>query len=225
MTQLLRRFRGLAIALAILAISAGAVFAAAPRIVPNGAPVAFDEPVDPPAVDEDGDGSEDGDAGTDEDGDTDGDADEDTDGDESAEAGDAEGTHGGFVSQVAQSDTPEGFENHGAYVSCAARLPDDLVAAAATGVTLEICLEAADRRATEKVEKHAAQLALKAQRAADREARKADRDLLDDVPNELPDEDGSKGGGQANTAEKAAERAERAAARDAAKAERGKGKH
>src|SRR6187200_2469958 len=104
MTHLLRRFRGLAIALAILALSAGAVFAGAPRVILNGAPVGFDEPADPPSADEDGDDDEGADAA----------------------AGDEEGTHGAFVSQVAQSETPEGFENHGAYVSCAARLPDEM---------------------------------------------------------------------------------------------------
>ena len=123
MTQLLRRFRGLAIALAILALSAGAVFAGAPRVIPNGAPVSFDEPADPPSTDEDGDADE-GEQGEDEDTDQDEDSDEDAD----AASGDEEGTHGAFVSQVAQSETPEGFENHGAYVSCVAHVAEDFVA-------------------------------------------------------------------------------------------------
>ena len=40
MTSLLRRFRGLAIALAVLAITAGAVFATAPSAAPTSAPTA-----------------------------------------------------------------------------------------------------------------------------------------------------------------------------------------
>ena len=45
MPQLLRRFRGLAVALAVLAISAGAVFAGAPRMLSTAADPAQAAPV------------------------------------------------------------------------------------------------------------------------------------------------------------------------------------
>lgn len=120
MTQLPRRLRGLLIAFAILALSASAAAAARPTLstpeaaadglerateasgieVPAGPPEA-DEPVtdedeeeaeepiaEEPAEDEEGD-----DAGT----------------------SDLE-NHGAAVSEAAQADTPEEFDNHGQYV-------------------------------------------------------------------------------------------------------------
>ncbi len=109
MNELLRRFRGVGIALAVLALSAGVAFAAAgpanfhANLAGANNPTASHEP----------DASEVPDA---------------TDAPESnaPESPDASGapadTHGGLVSTAAQMSTPPGFSNHGAFVSCVARM-------------------------------------------------------------------------------------------------------
>jgi hypothetical protein len=50
MTSLLHRFRGLAIALAVLAITAGAVLATAPSVAPTSAPTAGQPTPEPTAT-------------------------------------------------------------------------------------------------------------------------------------------------------------------------------
>jgi hypothetical protein len=201
MTQLLRRFRGLAIALAVLAISAGAVFAGAPRFIPNGAPVANQDPVETPDEDVDGDedldGGEDVDEGLDEDLDEDlGEGDEDLDGE--TETGTPDGNHGAVVSVAAQLPTPDGFENHGAFVSCVARyMKDTEEPVDPATVTIETCLAAQEAAALEKAAKHEAKAAERAERKAARDAAKAEKSVARD-----------------------AAKAERAAARAAAKAAR-----
>ena len=145
MTQLLRRFRGLAIALAVLAISAGAVFAGAPRFVPNGAPVRQRAGR---AAGRTGRRRER--RGPDERTRTRTRPDEDADGRrgrwpraDAAEASRGRRRRGGHprgprVGGRARRETPEGFDNHGAYVSCVAQHPDDRGSRpTSTGVTLE----------------------------------------------------------------------------------------
>ena len=121
MTDLVRRFRGLAVALVVLAVSAGAVFAATPRLPSNAAaPAGAHAPAALPAQ-------------ADENADEDAQADEDTD----TEDGSAtEGTHGALVSEAAQMDTPAGFENHGAFVSCVARMDQSATSATVNLSTL-----------------------------------------------------------------------------------------
>jgi hypothetical protein len=130
MPDLIRRFRGLAVALVILALSAGAVFAATPVLRPTAVPqpqveeVPSEDPSEEPSASPDEDGDED----------TDDDADEDTDEDPSEEPSaspdedgdeDADGpsdNHGAVVSAAAKAETPAGFKNHGQFVSCVAHM-------------------------------------------------------------------------------------------------------
>jgi hypothetical protein len=120
MTQLPRRIRGLLIALAILALSAGVASAARPAFstpeaaadglerateasgieVPRAGPPEANEPV----TDEDEDEPEEPIAEEP--------AEENGDGAEAAEPD----NHGAAVSEAAQADTPEEFDNHGQYV-------------------------------------------------------------------------------------------------------------
>ena len=114
MSLVVRRFRSLLIALAVLALSATAVFAGHSALSAPAGQVASqshdgDEQADeqePPEVDE-------------------GDADEETEAPEAPEAPDATDpaaagehpdNHGKLVSEAAQAETPDGFDNHGAYV-------------------------------------------------------------------------------------------------------------
>jgi hypothetical protein len=159
MSSFLSRFRGLAIALAVLAISAGAVFATAPGFSPTSAPAAEEptaEPTDAPEATE-----------SPEDGDEDEDGPEATDEPEASEAPDASGSpkadnHGALVSAAAQMETPEGFANHGAFVSCVAKMDGTPSTVDLATVTPEVCEAADEARAAEK-----------AQRKADRAAEKA----------------------------------------------------
>lgn len=118
MTDPIRRLRGLGIALAVLALSAGAVFANSPiaktQTLPSTAqvPAQASEDQETPDVDE-----------------TEAPETEAPDAEETAGA-DAQGVHGGFVSTAAQSDTPAAFANHGAFVSCVARMDDAALATA-----------------------------------------------------------------------------------------------
>lgn len=108
----MRRIRGLLIALAVLAISAGAVLAgrALPQAAADGLARAAEAsgktvPVRPaPAL-------------------TAEDPEEEEAAPESEEAEDAEDpdNHGAAVSEAAQGETPDGWRNHGAYVSAVAR--------------------------------------------------------------------------------------------------------
>src|SRR5215204_4787244 len=119
MHDLIRQFRGAGVALVVLALSAGVVFAGAPRMAP------VSDETTPPVETPSGD-LETGDPGTadpstetpDEDGD------EDSDDGDAGEAGAADasaGNHGALVSTAAGMDTPDTFENHGRFVSCVAK--------------------------------------------------------------------------------------------------------
>ncbi len=147
LTDLIRRFRGLGVALVVLALSAGAVFAAAPQLVPTGSasPLATDQPTqgadedqtEAPETEEPSEAPE---------------TQEPTDAPETeaptnALAPDATGapqdTHGALVSAAAQMTTPVGFANHGAFVSCVAHMKDMTLATIDwTTVTPESCAAA-----------------------------------------------------------------------------------
>jgi hypothetical protein len=105
-----RRFRGVLIAIVVLGLSAGAVFAG--HVVLQATATA-------PTASEQGDQNEDADA-------TDNEA---PDGTEDG-SGDAAASHGALVSQAAQMDAPvaalgeDGFRNHGEFVSCVAHMKD-----------------------------------------------------------------------------------------------------
>ncbi|HET7167779.1 MAG TPA: hypothetical protein VFI69_01130 [Candidatus Limnocylindrales bacterium] len=141
MHRLSRQLRGVAIAIAALALSAGFVLAARPAAMPDAArdglarasaaagtvvPVRPERPTAPEAPSTTGDEA------------TTGAGDEPTTGarddaasDTAADAG--ADNHGSFVSTAARGDTPEGFDNHGQYVRTIAQGDDGKPDAASTG--------------------------------------------------------------------------------------------
>lgn len=138
MTDLIRRTRGLGVALVVLALSAGVVLAGAPRITlvadneaaveqPTGEVPAADDPTDDPADDPSGDASDDASDDASEDAD---------DTDAKAPEGGESDTHGTLVSEAAQMTTPPGFRNHGAFVSCVAKSGKDAAVPAIDPATL-----------------------------------------------------------------------------------------
>jgi hypothetical protein len=161
MFALTRHLRGLAIAAVVLAISAGAVFAGAGGLqLPTSTPQANEEPtVEEPTVEEP-------------------DAEEPTEGtedSEDADATEADGTHGTQVSEAAGMETPEGFANHGEFVSCVAKLNkgqwgggEPAVPVVLADLTPEACAALAEEAA-------AAKDAAKAAAKAERDAAKAER--------------------------------------------------
>ena len=185
MTDLIRRFRGLGIALVVLALSAGAVFATAPRFAPaadtdqgieqpDGDPAATD---DADSADEDGDEDEAGDeADTDTDADTDADADAGEAEAGEAEAGAAAGTHGALVSEAAQASLDPRFDNRGEWVSCVAKLDKTVTAATVDWASVtEDCVAAAEAKDAAKEARAAARAEAKAAREAARAEAKAER--------------------------------------------------
>jgi hypothetical protein len=119
------RARGLAVALVVLTLSAGAVLAGG-----DGPPAAADFGLEtageasgqtvPVRADADALEDEEGDEGEEE---ALPEADEETDEAEAAlEEADAWANHGAMVSEAAGMETPEGFDNHGAFVSCVAKM-------------------------------------------------------------------------------------------------------
>lgn len=162
MHRLTRHLRGLLVALAALAISAGVVLAARPASVEAPAAAAEDGltrasdvagktvPVRAapalPEVDEDAAIPE---------------ADEEDDADPTVGQGERPQNHGWFVSEAAKGATPQAFDNHGAYVSEIAQgdagKPDAATAARETGAA------AADAAKARKADKTA-----KATKAANR---------------------------------------------------------
>jgi len=160
-----RHLRGLVVALAVLALTAGGVLAA--RALPTAPPPAAADGLEvatgasghtvpvragtPTSPDADEDKDEDGDSSEapDEDG-------PDTDQPDAERAQ----THGWFVSQAAAAETPAGFANHGAYVSSIAK-GDDGKPASAT--------KAADKAAGASAKGAATAAAAKA-KAAERKA-------------------------------------------------------
>jgi len=144
----LARLRGLAVALVVLALTAGAVLASDP---PPAADHGLDNAAERsghevlPVQAESDDSADDA-------------ADEATD--EEAPAADEQSehasgdTHGALVSEAAQMETPDAFDNHGAFVSCVARMnrgqlgPDaDLSELVLADLTAEDCEGNADGEA------------------------------------------------------------------------------
>ena len=170
MTDLIRRFRGLGVALVVLALSAGAGFAAAPGFAPASDTTEAVEQPDGPAATDDGNSQLDEDEGGDGD-EADADADADTD---EADAKEADGatadTHGALVSEAAQATLDPRFDNHGEWVSCVAKLDKTVTTATVDWAKVtEDCVVAAEA-------KDAAKDAAKAERDAAKDAAKAQRD-------------------------------------------------
>jgi hypothetical protein len=177
MRNLLLRFRGLAIAIAVLAISAGAVFATAPRFAPVSSPAAEEPTASPAPTAAAGDEDEDQDEDQDEDEDG---TPEATEAPEGTEAPDASGSpeadnHGALVSAAAQMETPEGFANHGAFVSCVAHMDGTPSTVDLATVTAETCMAADEARAAAKAKAEAAKAAGKAKAEAGRAKGKLNR--------------------------------------------------
>jgi hypothetical protein len=166
MSDTVRRFRSLAIAFVVLAISAGAAFAAAPVLRPASSPVAATQAEEPEA--NENEPGEDSEQGEDEDVNEPEDAPEAPD---SEEGTPAEGTHGELVSTAAEMETPEGFANHGAFVSCVAKMKDVALADVdwAT-VTPEACAAAKEAAKATRDAAKAERDAAKAERQAQRDA-------------------------------------------------------
>ncbi len=127
MSDLSRRLRGPGIALVVLALSAGAVFAGSAGLssrtipsTPGADKSASEEPTEATETQEPTEATE-----TQEPTET-------TDAQAPKVAtptdGTAQGTHGALVSAAAQMPTPAGFANHGAFVSCVAHMKDATLA-------------------------------------------------------------------------------------------------
>ena len=175
MTDLVRRFRGLAIAFVVLALSAGAVFAAAPRFSPAAdTEQGIEQPDGDPAATDDADrpdeaGDEDG-ADADEDADADADAGEAADG----AAGD---NHGAVVSEAAKATLDPRFDNRGEWVSCVAKLDKTVTAATVDWAQVtEDCVAAAEAKDAAKEAAAAARAEAKSAREAARAEAKAARE-------------------------------------------------
>ena len=166
MPALARHLRALVIAIAVLALSATVVLGARGLPALTAALTGSGTTADANAGDAQGedadDQGEDGDA-PDEDAAEDGDADadapetaeEDVPEEDAPEAdGDAD-NHGAMVSQAAGMETPDGFANHGAFVSCVARQNHGHLAPEATPtpidqLTPEDCAKDADEDASDE---------------------------------------------------------------------------
>src|SRR4029079_7580123 len=84
-------------------------------------------------------------------------------------------THGALVSAAAQMPTPDGFRNHGAFVSCVAHMKDATLATIDwTTVTPEACAAAKPGKGNDP-EKQAAKDTAKAERDAAKAERAAAR--------------------------------------------------
>jgi hypothetical protein len=176
MTDLIRRFRGLGVALVVLALSAGAVFAAAPRFSPTSDTTETVEQPDGPAATDDGnpqvdedEGEGDGAEGDDSDADTDDAQTKDTE----AAAAD---THGALVSEAAHATLDPRFDNRGEWVSCVAKLDKTVTTATVDWAKVtEDCAAAAEARDAAKDAAKAERDAAKAAAKAERDAAKAER--------------------------------------------------
>lgn len=125
MNLIARRLRSVLIALAVLALSATAVFAGRSALTTAPAPVASQPDVDDDggAGDDEGGAEEELDEPKDEDGAADeaGEADEAPDADGHASTAAHPDNHGKLVSEAAHAETPAGFDNHGAWVRSVAK--------------------------------------------------------------------------------------------------------
>ena len=175
MTDLIRRFRGLAIAFVVLALSASAVFATAPRFSPTAdTEQGIEQPDgDPTATDDADSPDEDGDEDA-----TDDDVDEDADADADEAADGAAGdTHGALVSEAAKATLDPRFDNRGEWVSCVAKLDKTVTASTVDWVQVtEDCATAAEAKDAAKEAAAAARAEAKAARAAARAEAKASRE-------------------------------------------------
>lgn len=140
MSFLLSRFRGLGIALAVLAISAGAVFAAAPPMTPVShdgitSQSQADDPSESPSESPEASESESPSASPSESPAISPDASPAASPSESA----SPDNHGALVSTAAQMPTPSGFPNHGAWVSCVAHMNVSVNTVDWTTVTPDFC--------------------------------------------------------------------------------------
>lgn len=133
-----RHLRGLMVALAALALSAGVVLASRPATAPPAAadggllraseaagkvvPVSTEAPA-VPEVDDEAQAEET----------VEPEADETAQPETDATDAERAQNHGWFVSEAAKGETPEGFDNHGAYVSSIAKGDDGKPEAASTG--------------------------------------------------------------------------------------------
>jgi hypothetical protein len=170
MTDLIRRFRGLGVALVVLALSAGAVFATAPRFSPAAdTTTGVEQPDGDPAATDDADTDAD-----------EGDADEGEAGAEAGAEADAEGaaadTHGALVSEAAQASLDPRFDNRGEWVSCVAKLDKTVTLATVDWLQVtEDCATAAEAKDAAKDAAAAARAEAKAARAEAKAAREAAR--------------------------------------------------
>jgi hypothetical protein len=123
MSTLALKLRGPLIAVVVLLFSAGLALAGGGLAFPDAGTGGVDQTAeDSGSTAEDGDDAEDGDA-----------------------------AHGDLVSQAAQMETPDGFKNHGAFVSCVARkLYEDNAEADAEVVLAELTPEDCERNADEE---------------------------------------------------------------------------
>jgi hypothetical protein len=179
LSDLIRRFRGLGVAVVVLAMSAGVVFAAAP----HGQPASDRVPnAETPTSGTDEDESEapeteapETEAPETEAPDTE-DPSEDADTDKAETDSTSGDNHGALVSAAAQMPTPDGFRNHGAFVSCVAHMKDATLATIDwTTVTPEACAAAKPGKGNDP-EKQAAKDTAKAERDAAKAARAAARE-------------------------------------------------
>jgi hypothetical protein len=156
MQSMLRQFRGLAIALAVLAISAGAVFAAAPSMTLTSShskdqattargltaegsgsaePSESADPSDSASPSPSADPSQSADPSPS--------ADPSASPDPSASSEPSDSpkpdSHGALVSLAAHMPTPAGFPNHGAFMKCVAHLDATLAAIDWTTITPQFC--------------------------------------------------------------------------------------
>ena len=151
MDLIARQFRGILIAVIVLGLSAGAVFAGQVALQASTAGQSAEQ------TDQNGQGADENDNEAP-------DADETADAQETPEPPEANqpaspdsatGNHGALVSRAAQMATPTGFANHGAFVSCVAHMKD--VADPATFdfslVTKDTCAAAATARAADNAAK------------------------------------------------------------------------
>ena len=183
MTDLIRRSRGLAIAFVVLALSAGAVFATAPRLSPaadtdqgieqpDGDPAATD---DTDSADENADEGQDANEGEDADDGEDGEMDADADAGEAAD-GVAGENHGALVSEAAHASLDPRFDNRGEWVSCVAKLDKGVTPSTVDWAQVtEDCATAAEAKDAAKDAAAAAKGAAKEAAAAARAEARATR--------------------------------------------------
>jgi len=178
LSDLIRRFRGLGVAVVVLAMSAGVVFAAAPHGQPASDRVPNAETPTSDNQDEDESEAPETEAPETEAPETEAPDTEEPSEDADTDSADAQSTgdnHGALVSAAAQMPTPDGFRNHGAFVSCVAHLKDATLATIDwTTVTPEACAAAKPGKGHDP-EKQAAKDAAKAERDAAKAERAAAR--------------------------------------------------